>query len=150
MDIDPNFSGKNLEEFIENLLFKKGYKYVSKGKFMAACSLNQSFFTKQFDLCKSIYGGRIHCDFVIYSPDKHPDFLAIESKWQQSPGSVDEKFPYLVENIKKRYPYKTIIVIDGGGYKSKALEWIKNQIDNKLIGVFGMVDFQSLVNKGFV
>lgn len=122
MEIDPNLSGRSLEEFIENLLLRNGYTFVSKSKFLAACSLNQSFFTKQFDLCKSIYGGKNFCDFVVYSPNKHPDFLVIESKWQQTAGSVDEKFPYLVENIKKQYPFKTIIIIDGGGYKVKALE----------------------------
>lgn len=74
--------------------------------------------------------------------------MVIESKWQQASGSVDEKFPYLVENIKKQYPYKTLIVIDGGGYKRKALEWMKKQVDDKLIGVYGMDEFQERVNKG--
>jgi hypothetical protein len=37
-----------------------------------------------------------------------------------------------------------------GGYNVKALEWLKKQADDYLIGFFGMVDFQSLVNRGFI
>ena len=73
--------------------------------------------------------------------------LVIESKWQQSTGSVDEKFPYLVLNIKSRTPFKTVVVLDGGGYKPNAAKWLRAQTDDKLIHVFDMAEFHKWVNK---
>ena len=150
MNINLVFSSVDLRQFVENILRQRGYKQLIREKFIAASSLKHPFYTQQLDLCSSIYGGKVRCDFVLYHPTKHPDFLIIESKWQQTSGSVDEKFPYLVENIKKQYPYNTLIVIDGGGYKRNALEWMKNQVDDKLIGVYGMDDFQHLAHEGLI
>jgi hypothetical protein len=69
-------------------------------------------------------------------PDRHHDNLIIESKWQQSRGSVDEKFPFLVANIPERYPHATIIILDGGGYIKQAELWLRAQIDGTLLLVF--------------
>ena len=90
----------------------------------------------------------MYCDFHLFHPEKHPDGLIIESKWQQSVGSVDEKYPYLVLNIKTKYPAKTIIILDGRGYKPKAKIWLRSQIGNNLIAVFDMSEFQVWANKG--
>ena len=72
--------------------------------------------------------------------------MVIESKWQQSSGSVDEKFPYLVLNIRERYPCATIIVLDGGGFKKGAEEWLRRQVNDKLVHVFNMMEFQKWSN----
>ena len=46
----------------------------------------------------------------------------------------------------------TIMLIDGDGYKKKALLWLKEQAgkDRALIGVYNMSEFQALVNKIFL
>ena len=74
--------------------------------------------------------------------------LIIECKWQQSGGSVDEKYPFALFNIFK-IGVPTIILLDGGGYKQAAMKWLKDQVDpnRALIGVYNMMEFQSLVNK---
>ncbi len=141
-----NYTGNSLEEVIENMLKKKGYTFVDKKKFDAARYIGQPVFTKQFPIAKSIYETDIFCDFIIFHPIKHPNTLAIESKWQQSAGSVDEKFPFLVLNIRERYPCGTIIVLDGGGYKKGAERWLRQQKDTKLIHVFNMMEFQKWSN----
>ncbi|HML74908.1 MAG TPA: hypothetical protein PKB02_10480 [Anaerohalosphaeraceae bacterium] len=141
-----NKTGRKLEQFITHTLEDLGYKHVDKKDFEKSRILGQPIYTRQLYICKSIYNTEIHCDFIIYHPDKHPDCLAIESKWQQSSGSVDEKFPYLVHNIKEMYPCKAIIIIDGGGYKPAAEIWLRKQIDQKLLKVFSMAEFQKWSN----
>lgn len=82
---------------------------------------------------------------------KFPDGLIIECKWQQSAGSVDEKFPFLYLNIMKcRDP--TVVVIDGGGYKPSALPWLKSMANpaSALMGVWSLQEFQTQVNNGFL
>lgn len=142
-----NKTGNNLEQFIENALIDREYIQIDKKQFNSALYLEQAIYTKQFYIGKSIYGTSIYCDFIIYHPDKHPNCLVIESKWQQTGGSVDEKYPYTIINIQTKYPYKTILILDGGGYKKGAEEWMRNQIGNNLIHVFSMSEFQTWINK---
>lgn len=150
-----NKTGNNLERFIGNTLKDERYIYVKNNKFIStksniSVSTNKTIkiFTTQFKICDGIYNTPIRCDFILYNSEQHPKCLVIESKWQQSKGSVDEKFPYLERNIKEKYPCNTIIILDGGGYKSGADKWLRSKINNNLIGVFTMVEFQTYVNKG--
>ena len=115
-----NLTGNNLQDFVEHALQKKGYGYIDKKKFKPALYLEQPIYTKQFDVCQSIYNKTLKCDFILYHPEKHPDCLVIECKWQQVGGSVDEKFPFLVLNIQTKSPYKTLILLDGKGFKKEA------------------------------
>ena len=145
-----NENGLTLEDFIENSLVRKGYKLIDKNKFDAAQYLKQPIYSKQYLVGQSIYENDMFCDFILYHPEKYPVCLVIESKWQQSGGSVDEKFPYLVLNIKAQTPYKTVVILDGGGYKANAAKWLRNQVDDMLIHVFDMAEFQKWVNKNGV
>ncbi len=143
-----NFTGNQLEKFIEFTLVNKGYKFIHKKKFDPACYLEQPIYSKQFFIGKSIYETNSYCDFIIYHPEKHPNKLIIESKWQQSAGSVDEKYPYLILNIQMKYPCESILLLDGGGYKKGSEDWIRSQIGNNLLNVFNMSEFQKWSNKG--
>lgn len=142
-----NYTGNILESFISERLKEKGYGFVEKNKFKAATYLGQPIYTRQFLIGESIYGTGQYADFLIYHPKKHPGCLVIESKWQQTSGSVDEKFPYLTENVKK-YPYSTIILLDGNGYKKQAEAWLRGQIGGRLIHVFNMREFTIWANNG--
>lgn len=141
-----NKTGNQLEKVIEFSLQQKGYTFVSKEKFDTARYLDQAIYTIQYPIAKSIYETQLYCDVIIYHPIKHPECLVIESKWQESNGSVDEKFPYLVLNIRDQYPCSTIILLDGGGYKKGAEKWLRKQEDEKLTHVFNMMEFQRWVN----
>lgn len=56
----------------------------------------------------------------------------IECKWQQSSGSVDEKYPYLYLNCIETIPERDIIVVyGGGGMKKGAIEWLKKAAKEK-------------------
>lgn len=141
-----NYTGNNLQKFIYNRLLEKEYLQVNVAHFNSGRYLDQPIFCPQFPLGNGVYETPIKCDFILFHPTKHPACLVIESKWQQSGGSVDEKFPYLVANIKEKYPYATIIVLDGGGYRSGSERWLRAQIDGKLLKVFNMAEFQKWSN----
>lgn len=80
-----------------------------------------------------IYGGDIKADIFITGHAAFPSGLAIESKWQDQSGSIDEKFPYLVANIIHCYKSPVIIVADGGGCREGARRWLKEQVDGQRI-----------------
>ena len=73
-------------------------------------------------------------------------------------GSVDEKFPYLYWNAVERWEEnESILLIDGGGYKPKALEWLRKSARDKVgfadkpekaIAVFTFTEFMIWINKG--
>lgn len=142
-----NETGNSLQTFVLHKLKEKGYQQVDKKHFKALRYMEQSIFTPQFPLCKGIYDNDVKCDFILYHPTKQKDCLVIECKWQEKSGSVDEKFPYLVQNIKEKFPHATIIILDGGGYKKEAEAWLKKQVDGKkLVHVFTMSEFQKWSN----
>lgn len=145
-----NYTGTQLEKFIHDRLIEKRYQFVTRDKFKAATYLEQPIYTRQYHLGNSIYETPMYGDFVIYHPDKWKDCLIIESKWQEVGGSVDEKFPYFILNIQQRHPHKTIVLLDGGGYKKKAEDWMRKQVGNNLIAVFNMGEFQKWANRGHI
>jgi hypothetical protein len=149
-----NSTGNALERFVEHTLQEKGYTEFINHKeqvFAMRDSIGGKQYSKQPYCGQSIYDTKRKCDFLIMNKDLFPEGLIIECKWQQSPGSVDEKYPFAVHNIMK-IGVPTIILIDGGGYKKSALTWLKEQADKSraLIGVYTMSEFQAVVNKGFL
>lgn len=124
-----NKSGKTAEKTIACVLKENGY-----------------IFDTGFRLCESIYGHPLKTDFLIRNVSGFSEGLVIESKWQQKKGSNDEKFPYLVANIKEKFPCPAIVVVDGNGQKAGALRWLREQKDDKLIEVFSLSEFISYVN----
>jgi len=141
-------TGKSFEKFIQNRLSENGYEFIDIDHFIPATYNEQSIYTKQLIIGKSIYGKDLKVDYVIYHPEKHPNCLIIESKWQQIKGSTDKKFPYIVMNIKQKYPYPAIVVLGGKGFKPEAENWLKNQVGGNLKHVFDMVEFHTWVNNG--
>lgn len=105
---------------------------------------------------KTIYGHKGNMEFLVKSK-KYDLNTRIECKWQQVPGSVDEKFPYLYLNCIEAVDENDIIIIYGGkGQKQGAIDWLKNACakrlytdKNKDIKVFDLDDFIGWSNKKF-
>ncbi len=126
-----NFTGDVAERVIKCILSDRGYHIQH-----------------QYTLCESIYGHKIRTDFFIDNIKEFPNGLAIECKWQDTGGSADEKFPYLVINIKNQFPCPVIVVIGGNGHKPGSVTWLSNQVDKKkLLAVFTIEEFISWVNR---
>lgn len=102
---------------------------------------------RQVHISQGIFESEVYVDFFLREHPRFPDGLIIESKWQDATGSVDEKLPYLVLNIRFCYPCPTIIVIHGGGFRPGAVRWLRSQIDDKLIAVFRLEEFLSWCNR---
>lgn len=144
-----NKTGTVLERFVLARFADQNYIYVTRQQFAPACFLDQSVYTNKFQVGLSIYGTKQNCDFIVYHPQKWPKRLIIECKWQQSGGSVDEKYPYLVLNIQKQYTCPTIVILDGSGYKKGGAKWLRDQAGHgNLLHVFNMPEFAAWVNNG--
>lgn len=142
-------TGNTLERFVLHILEDKKYEAIPKKRFLAACILEQPLYTTQIYIGDSIYGRPLKVDFMLYHPEKHPNKLIIECKWQQGPGTTDEKYPYNVLNIREVYPCPAIILLDGAGFRSGAGAWLRAQVDGeKLLHVFSMAEFMTWVNNG--
>lgn len=149
-----NKTGGRLESFVESAL--KEYKYVEfwdhkEQVFANRKTVGGKQFAGQVKVGDTIYGTERIADFLVLNPDVFPEGLIIECKWQQSAGSVDEKYPFLIFNIVKT-GVPTIILLDGGGYKKNAEKWLRDQVDpfRSLVGVYTMSEFQRKVNDGLL
>ena len=126
-----NSNGASAENAIFDILARKGHTPE-----------------RQKNIGLGIYGTALRADIYLGTVRRYPDGLIIESKWQESPGSVDEKLPYLVENIRICYPCPTMIVVGGGGMRSPAMAWLKRQADgNRLIAVLTLEEFLTWANR---
>jgi hypothetical protein len=126
-----NSSGNTLEKTVIGTLTSKGFILVPYAKFKKSPdSYGTELLIKDFPY-QSIYNHKGKTEFVLKSKRYDLD-LRIECKWQQSAGSVDEKFPYLYLNCLFQMPENSIfIIVGGGGYKPGALEWLKKVCEER-------------------
>ncbi|MGM3308731.1 PD-(D/E)XK nuclease superfamily protein [Anabaena sp. WFMT] len=144
-----NKAGKILERTVEGTLAGHGYIEVShqKQKQRHELLLNSTSspkrYARQVYIGLGIYSTNIYVDFYIIGSVANSSGLIIECKWQNSSGSVDEKLPYVNLNIQNSYPVPAIVLIDGGGMKPGAINWLTTQVNtNKnLLGVYDLSSF---------
>lgn len=99
---------------------------------------------RQVVLGTNLYGSDLRVDVLISNLVPYPHGLVVESKWQDQEGSADEKYPYLVENIRTCFPVPAIVVLHGNGYRDGACRWLRSQVDGqKLVAVFNFEEFMS-------
>lgn len=143
----PIFKDAGFEIFTEGDL--------SKPKVQALITKLQRYVIKNASYT-TIYkeGGRT--EFVIVDGIRR---IRVEAKYQAAPGSVDEKYPYMLLNGIYQYPEKEIIfVVDGGGYKAGARKWLEEHIkenwldyksNGKTIKLMSIVEFADWFNHEF-
>lgn len=152
-----NRSGNVLENTVESVLISHQYiqvgtEFSKKQKLQA---LESAIFPKRYArqvyIGTGIYKTEIYVDFYIIGSIAIPSGLIIECKWQQSNGSVDEKLPYLNLNIQHCYPVPTVVLIDGGGMKQGAVDWLTKQTQNNsnLWAVYNLTSFITWANNHF-
>ncbi|HLP88845.1 MAG TPA: PD-(D/E)XK nuclease superfamily protein [Nostocaceae cyanobacterium] len=147
-----NKSGNILEANVEAVLH--GYNYFQIGNYITQeLILNASLLPKRYgrevNIGLGIYHTELKVDFYIIGIPSFKSGLIIECKWQESSGSVDEKFPYLNLNIQYNYPAPTIVILGGIGMREGAVNWLKDRVkDNpNLIAVFSLDRFIAWANK---
>jgi hypothetical protein len=150
-----NSAGNTLENTVIGALTSKGFKVVSYRDYARrpdACERELLLTNVPFT---TIYGHPGNTEFLIKS-EKYRMEIRIECKWQQSSGSVDEKFPYTYLNCIEAMPERDIIIIvDGGGAKQGAVNWLRDAATggkyaagrDKQIQVMSLSEFLVWVNK---
>lgn len=149
-----NNTGNRLERFVEQALIDSGYTKFWNHRhqiFENRKAIGGKQYARQVNVGTTIYDTKRVADFFIINKQKFPDDLIIECKWQQSGGSVDNKFPMVVFNVIK-IGVPTVILLDGGGYSKKAEAWLRSQAHptKALIAVWTMTEFHTQVNNGFL
>lgn len=145
-----NKQGRVLEGTVTSVFENHGFTKVP----YSAWSKSPEKFGNEVLICgapyTSIYGHKGKTEFLAVSK-RLSRTIRIECKWQQSSGSVDEKFPYLYLNCVQAMPENEIVVIlDGGGAKEHAVNWLRQaardrlfleQLPDKKIHIFTLSEF---------
>ena len=115
----------------------------------------ESYLSGEMTLVNPVFGRNVVIGMDIYGNEFKADFVYIKGKvirviharWQQSSGSVDQKFPFFVANAKN-LPYSSIFVLGGDGFKQGARVWLNSQKDSRIVNVFTEEEFQEWMNNG--
>ena len=135
--IEANHSGRFLETVVENEFRLGGIEAFPYSQQKENGDLFATRMLLRNVPYESIYGCNSKSEFLFRDFYMGRD-IRIECKWQQEGGSVDEKFPYLLMNARVTMPeYEIWFVVDGGGAREKAIEWLRKQCaqtaDKKLL-----------------
>lgn len=151
-------SGNVLERTVEGALAGHGYvpigdnlpKKQRLGFLLSSHNILKRY-ARQVYIGQGIYSTDIYVDFYIIGSASIPADLIIECKWQQSSGSVEEKLPYVNLNIQNCYPAPTIVLIDGGGMRAGAINWLTKQavLNPNLLAVHTLTSFIVWSNNNF-
>lgn len=154
-----NSSGGVLEGLVEYTLAKKGFTVVRyKDWKLNPIDFGQELLLKNVPY-EGLYKHASATEFVLISKAYNLN-TRIECKWQQVSGSVDEKLPYLFLNCsEKMLEPHIIILLDGGGAKPGAIEWLRDSCDKfnlrelttskRRIDLMNMTEFVQWVNSVF-
>lgn len=147
-----NYTGSQLERFVECSLQSQGYQKCDDGKWLLRNykTLTGRYYATQACVGEAFYKDKKrYVDFLVVNNEAFCDALIIECKWQESVGSVEEKFLYLVECIKKT-KIPTIVLLDGDGYSLGAQSYLKSAVDGQFfLYVWEMKHFQKALTSEF-
>jgi|7_EtaG_2_1085326.scaffolds.fasta_scaffold23306_2 hypothetical protein len=122
-----NKSGKGREEYIRNLIRERGVPIMTNAAYKKLKSKPEEVWITNPDY-RSIYEHNGRSDGLLIR-DSVPR-LRLEQKNQNVAGSVDEKIPYMVENLREgKFPEpKVVFIVEGNGYKEGAVEWMEREV----------------------
>lgn len=146
-----NSNGAALETFVFDMLTRRGYTHRKSNTDKTLMLTNPEHTAKSFATQVvtgvNIYGTKHVVDFLLTNAGRR---TVIECKWQQSNGSVDEKFPFLVACINN-HAIDTIVLLDGNGYRAGAKAWLESQttFSRYLKGVVDLTGMMRLNNAGY-
>lgn len=123
-----NNNGRQLEAVVEIVLRQRGLKAVPSKSFRLEPEAFGSEVLETHVPFDSVYGGRGYTEYVIHSSQLNKN-IRLDCKWQQVGGSVDEKFPNLLLNLYNSPEEECIILVDGGGARDGAIEWLRETTD---------------------
>lgn len=154
-----NRQGRMLETTIRHVLETKGFTPVSHARWRKAPEKFGGELLLTNVPFRTLYGRQGRTEFLLKS-ERLGLKIRIEAKWQQTPGSTDEKLPYLYLNAIEAMPERhVIIVIDGDGWRPQALGWLRHAAaakayttpanDAKTVQVLSLAEFITWANGTF-
>ena len=140
------FNGLNLERDLMHRLRSHGYQQWSAPPTLFA----EAFFVHQYHSpFMSIYETPLLLDFFVLHPWKHPEGLIIEAKYQDTNGSIDEKYPYTIANLKGTGKPVLLILLCSAARK-EAIRWCQRQQTDRFTVLTQWDEWVRLLNKGFL
>lgn len=147
--VESNNSGKFLEAAIEREFRERGVQIRQ----WAEGGGNGDLFAPQVlwknRPYKNLAGGNSRGEFVYHDFQFHE--IRIECRWQQVPGSCDEKLPCFIWNARDAMPEPEVwLVLDGGGTRTRWLTWAQQQakqITSKTIRIVNLAEARVLIKQ---
>ena len=117
--------GKILPGALEEIFGLLGIPVMSEAEYRAALVQPPVVAVKGARFM-NIYGYYGTTDFVLRDSVRGIE-MRFWCKWQETAGTVDEKLPYLLANLK-RFPEREVVFLVGGdGWRNGALDWLKEK-----------------------
>ncbi|MEZ5838890.1 MAG: PD-(D/E)XK nuclease superfamily protein [Hyphomicrobiales bacterium] len=117
-DAGASLSGRSLENEVAGIFLEAGIP-------VAPADDAAEPYVRRNVPYRSIYGHEARIEFMLAIGGRR---YLVETKRMASPGSVDEKLPYVWLNaLANRTGYDFILVMDGDGWKSEARAWIERK-----------------------
>ena len=127
-----NKSGSVLEGIVKGALVPHGFSVVQNRDLAKLSPDDSSELLIKNAPYTTLYGSKGKTEFLLKSK-KYDLEVRIECKWQQSSGSVDEKLPHLYLSAVDAIPEDDVIIlIDGNGFRTGAIAWLRNAVENRL------------------
>jgi hypothetical protein len=150
-----NDSGEAFEAGFEASLKRKGFRKLARVEVDNLCAgasphdIEGAWYATQISPYANIYTAQFKADFL-FSPGD--GVVLVEMKWQATPGSVDEKYPFAVLTLKRvavERGLRAVLVLAGGGARNVAVRWCREQQDENLLVLAGADELQRWVNADF-
>ena len=138
--------GKAFEKDVVGMLNDVGFIEVTKQDVDNTHPMK--WYCRQYKKFVGIYGKLLTIDLLIFDQEHFPNKLSVELKYQSVGGSVDEKFPFVIQNMRKLFRdhgLKGLLLLNGGGYNTNAVKWSKGQQDENLFVVEGRSDIYNWI-----
>ncbi|WP_108946648.1 PD-(D/E)XK nuclease superfamily protein [Shewanella halifaxensis] len=126
----PHVSNTRFCSVLEDSLLTMGYQATVERHPIAGSFIKGAPY-------KDMYGNMRKAAFLVHHKTK--GLIRIEAHRQEQSGSVDQKFPFFLESLKKAPESKLVLVFDGQGYKRQAYDWLEqtaSKVSYKDIKVF--------------
>lgn len=118
-----------IKSAFRTMMKEKGYDFYSESEFDKLTDYPTKYVVENSSY-RGVYESKSRSPFKVVDTDKNIT-ERIEITYQKSQGSVDSKFPYFYLNAALGHNDNVIMLVDGGGYKKKAREWLKNNIEKR-------------------
>jgi hypothetical protein len=110
----------------------------------ALCLHARVNFARKHTLGLSPFGGPHRCDVFIRDLPAYPRGLAVVGRWQEGPGSADQKLAFLLECIAAT-GVPTFIVLDGAGWRQPHWDYLARHVGGPFVGALTVEAFAALL-----